>query len=142
MSIKGTELDQLIVNALLTSDKPLGAYNLLARMRPFGVTAPLTVYRSLSRLASSGRIHRIESLSAYVPCREGHGEDSPHRTPGFAICDGCGIVEEFDDPIVLERLEADASVRSFVPRAMTLEIRGVCVNCREVARPTKGSPDR
>ena len=47
---------------------PLSAYQILEAMHADGFRAPVTVYRALERLMGEGRIHRVESLNAFVPC--------------------------------------------------------------------------
>jgi Fur family zinc uptake transcriptional regulator len=144
MSIKGAQLDELIVDALRTDNRPLGANDLLGCLRSSGVNAPQTVYRALSRLASKGRIHRIESLSAYIACSKQPNQERPHEATGFAICTECGNVEEFDDHVLAERFQADARSRSFVPRHMTVEISGICAHCFPLAigRPNARTTSR
>lgn len=136
---KGAEHAARIMEALRGSPKPLGAYELLERLRPSGVTAPLTVYRALDRLIQAGQAHRIESLNAFVACQEGRHDHvhapagdtghAPDRTVGFAICDSCGAVEEFVDPVLSDRVREDLSARAFVPRTSALEVHGLCVEC-------------
>ncbi len=82
---------QLVHEALERADGPVSAYDLLGELRGKGVTAPPTVYRALNRLTKDGRVHRIESLNAYVLCAADHAH---HDTAGFAICDDCGSVAE------------------------------------------------
>jgi len=113
--------------------RPLSAYDLIAKVRPHPIAAPPTVYRALKRLISDGRVHRIESLNAFVACRHSRGaqlEPVHERGVGFAICDRCGSADEFVDPVVGEKLEADLSARAFLPRALTIEVRGLCAVCR------------
>ena len=65
MTRKGAEHAANIMDALLASQRPLSAYDLLDRLRPTGVAAPLTVYRALDKLMRAGKVHRIESLNAF-----------------------------------------------------------------------------
>lgn len=129
---KGAEHAARIMDALRASPRPLGAYDLLAELRPSGVAAPLTVYRALDRLVRSGKVHRIESLNAFVACRQDDHEHDHHphdQTVGFAICDECGAAEEFVDPHLGERLRESLVARGFVPRASAVEVRGLCRDC-------------
>ena len=122
-----------ILEALLASPRPLSAYDLIATIGPRVPASPPTIYRALKKLISDGKVHRIESLNAFVACRHSSCAESDHehaRGVSFAICDRCGSVDEFFDPVVGERLEADLSARSFLPRAVTVEVRGLCAGCR------------
>ncbi len=123
-----------IMDALTTSKRPLGAYEIIAAIRPRAAIAPPTVYRALKRLISKGRVHRIESLNAFVACRHEDCAGPSHedgKGVAFIICDECGAVDEFVDPVIVERLAAALSQRGFLTRALTLEIRGLCGSCSE-----------
>ena len=128
-----------ILDALMASPRPLSAYDLIATIGPQVPASPPTIYRALKKLISDGKVHRIESLNAFVACRHSRGAELDHEHEGgvgFAICDRCGSVDEFFDPVVGERLDADLSARSFLPRAVTVEVRGLCAGCRsEEASP-------
>lgn len=132
---KGAQHATNIMSALAEAPRPLSAYDLLDRLRPTGVAAPLTVYRALDKLIASGQVHRIESLNAFVACREGehhHAHDDDHltrRAVAFTICDRCGAVDEFVDAAVFEHLDAGLATRSFHPRASAIEVHGLCGAC-------------
>ena len=122
-----------ILETLMASPRPLSAYDLIATIGPRVPASPPTIYRGLKKLISDGKVHRIESLNAFVACRHSSCGELGHehaRGVSFAICDRCGSVDEFVDPVVGERLEADVSARSFLPRAVTVEVRGLCADCR------------
>ncbi len=118
------------VLAILTrARKPLGAYDIIARM-PAG-TKPPTVYRALEFLLAAGLVHRIESLAAYVSCH--CHADHAHDGAQFLICDGCGAVEELHvhtlDPSVKRALKGEG----FRPRSWKMEIHGACASCASKA---------
>jgi Fur family transcriptional regulator, zinc uptake regulator len=122
-----------ILNALRAARRPLSAYELIEAIRPQVVAAPPTVYRALKKLVSEGKAHRVESLNAFVACS--HPEHSEHDRDHaarvcFAICDRCGAIEEIVNPVSAESLAADLSKLSFAPRAITIEVRGLCARCR------------
>ena len=122
-----------ILNALRAAGRPLSAYELIEAIKPQVVAAPPTVYRALKKLVSEGKAHRVESLNAFVACRHPeYGEhDREHAAKVcFAICDRCGAIEEVVDPVMPERLAADLSKLSFAPRALAIEVRGLCAACR------------
>lgn len=58
-----------VLGLILQADAPVGAYDLLEQLRVSDRRpAPPTVYRALDFLLEHGLIHRIERLSAFVPC--------------------------------------------------------------------------
>jgi Fur family zinc uptake transcriptional regulator len=119
------EQDMMIVEALRGVGRPVSAYELIEALREKATLAPQTVYRSLDRLIADGRAHRLESLNAFVACRH----PSHEGTAVFAICDECGTVTEFDEPVAIERLRGWAKKAKFAVDQMTLEIRGRCRAC-------------
>ena len=137
-SRRGAEHATNIMGALAAASRPLSAYDLLDKLRPTGVAAPLTIYRALDKLIASGRVHRIESLNAFVACRSGehhahhhHATDEalPPRAVGFAICDRCGAVEEFVDDDIFALLDRRFARQGFVPRTSAIEVHGLCAAC-------------
>jgi Fur family transcriptional regulator, zinc uptake regulator len=118
--------DKIIVEALRGLGRPVSAYELIEEVREKGVTAPPTVYRALQRLIEDGLAHRLESLNAFVACSHPHH----HGKAVFAICDACGTVTEFDSPSSIKALQNWAETAKFQVRAMTLELRGSCAQCR------------
>ena len=122
-----TRNQRLVLDALVSAGEPLGAYAILDHLRNDGFRAPLQVYRALDKLLQNGRVHRLESLNAFVACSHEKG----HK-PGlvaFAICDDCGKVSEFSARTVRDWLQAWAKRQGFSPRSTVLEIRGTCDAC-------------
>ncbi|HHZ10631.1 MAG TPA: transcriptional repressor [Rhizobiales bacterium] len=124
-----------VLEKLEAATGPLSAYTLLDQLREFGFRAPLQVYRALDTLMKAGFVHRLESLNAFVACSgdHDHGQGHPHRMTAFAICDQCGQVAEFSDPLVGERLDAWVASTGFVARKAVLEFRGTCARCAATA---------
>jgi Fur family transcriptional regulator, zinc uptake regulator len=121
----------LVLGALAHSEAPLSAYDILDRLREDGLKAPLQVYRALDKLVERGLAHRLESLNAFVACADEHC----HRSGliAFAICQGCGKVDEFADPVIEQRLGDWAGGTGFKVEQTTMEIRGKCALCRAAA---------
>ena len=131
---KGVQHATNIMGALAEAPRPLSAYDLLDRLRPTGVAAPLTVYRALDKLIAAGKVHRIESLNAFVACsgehQHAHDDDQqPRRTVAFAICDRCGTVDEFVDTKLFEQLDRGLAKRKFTAHTSAIEIHGLCADC-------------
>jgi Fur family zinc uptake transcriptional regulator len=117
-----------VLEVLLESHKPLGAYEIIDRAAKHGARhAPITVYRALDFLIENGLAHRIESRNAFIAC--GHRHD-PGDLVVFLICERCGEVGEAPAQAVAESLKAATRAAGFTPKAPVIEITGVCGNCR------------
>lgn len=115
---------QKILDALTKAQKPLSAYDLLDKLRRFGLRSPPTIYRALDQLKQQGLVHRIETLNAFVACKAPHTHDNDCA---FAICSTCGAVAELPAPPNTPRLKA----YSFLVQVdhKCLEISGLCRSC-------------
>ena len=118
----------LVFGALEGAKGPLSAYSILDRLRGEGFRAPLQVYRALDKLIEFGLVHRLESLNAFVACRQ--DECGAHGSIAFAICEKCGMVTEFANDEVARLLEGWASAEHFELAKTTIELRGLCEACR------------
>ncbi|MCK5886619.1 MAG: transcriptional repressor, partial [Alcanivorax sp.] len=64
-----TPIRERVLELIWQSHKPLGAYDILAKLSSDGHNAALpTVYRALDFLLQHGLVHRIASLNAFVGC--------------------------------------------------------------------------
>jgi Fur family zinc uptake transcriptional regulator len=116
-----------VLELVAGAGKPVKAYDLLDRLREkHGNAAPPTVYRALDFLLENSFIHKLESINAYVSC---HHPAEAHQVP-FLICDKCQCAQEVCDERVAELIEAQAKALGFRPQAQTLEVHGICKNCR------------
>ncbi len=115
----------LVYEALEKEGRPLGAYDLLNKLREHGLKAPLQIYRALDRLIELRVVHRLESLNAWTTCC-----DAIHLSaPVFVICDDCGNVEEHIDTSLNSNLEKISKRSGFVPEKPIIEIHGRCEEC-------------
>jgi Fur family zinc uptake transcriptional regulator len=122
-----TPLRREVLELVAGAGKPVKAYDLLDRLREkHGNAAPPTVYRALDFLLENSFIHKLESINAYVSC---HHPAESHQVP-FLICDKCHCAQEVCDERVAELIEAQAKALGFRPTAQTLEVHGICKNCR------------
>lgn len=122
-----TKNQALVFDTLSGTEEPLSAYTILDRLREEGLRAPLQIYRALDRLMDLGMVHRLESLNAFVACS--HPACSAHDTVAFAICDGCGQVDEVADKRLSSDLMAVAQDDGFTLKQSIVELRGLCRNC-------------
>lgn len=123
-----TPMRRQVLEALLASHSPLGAYEIIERVaatheRP----APISVYRALEFLRSNGLVHRIETRNAFVAC--GHNHDGADLVV-FLICERCGAVGEAPGGAVADALKASSRMAGFLPKNPLIEIVGVCSHCR------------
>jgi Fur family zinc uptake transcriptional regulator len=124
---KLTDLRRQVLGLILDADAPVGAYDLLERLRrtrPGG--APPTVYRALDFLLANGLIHRVERLSAFVGCV---ADDASGHAAQFLICRACGRVTELDDHELTEVLAESARRLGFAVSGATIEAEGLCHDC-------------
>lgn len=130
--VRLTPQRKLVLRLITESDRPLGAYELLERMRTnTRRPAPPTIYRALDFLLQQGLIHRIESLHAFVGCPH---PEHPH-TGQFLVCTGCGQVDEIGDGRLDRELEQKVRRAGFHPKRPVLELLGLCANCEKGRDP-------
>ncbi len=123
-----TPLRRQVLELLLESHKPLGAYELIERAAAAGSRpAPITIYRALDFLRDNGLVHRIESRNAFVACVGGHADGD---LIVFLICERCGSVGEAASAAVADQLRQAARKAGFTPKAPVIEIGGICGHCR------------
>ena len=114
-----------VLELLLQSGQPVKAYDLIAAFGEDGAPAkPPTVYRALDFLERQGFAHRIESLNAYVVCRQ--GPDT--HAAAFLICDCCGDTREVE-PVGTEQLKKVADAQGYRLTVVTVEAHGFCSAC-------------
>jgi len=123
-----TPMRRHVLEALLVSHKPLGAYEIMERLADDGRPAPITVYRALDFLRDNGLVHRIESRNAFVACVHNHAGSDPVV---FLICERCGAVGEAPGAAAAKALKASCRAAGFVPKSPVIEIAGICSHCRE-----------
>lgn len=126
-----TRNQALVMGSLERAKGPMSAYAILDDLRDEGVRAPLQVYRALEKLVELGAVHRLESINAFVACRQGGCGD--HDITAFTICETCGKVAEVNDSKLAIQLEQLAKGQGFRVSKSTVELRGVCEACQAAA---------
>ena len=120
-----TEPRRRALEMLLRAGQPVKAYDLLPKFHAGGRAAkPPTVYRALEFLERRGLAHRIESLNAYVACKQG----PEAHAAAFLICDCCGETREVE-PVGAERLIELAGRAGYSVSVVTVEAHGRCAAC-------------
>ncbi|MFT5504370.1 MAG: Fur family zinc uptake transcriptional regulator [Gammaproteobacteria bacterium] len=118
---------QQVLEILLRSHQPLGAYDILSeliRENPGEKIAPPMVYRALEFLQTENLIHRLESKNAYIGCQfPGHS-----MSARFLICQDCQKVAELESSN--SDLHKEAARVGFEIEHPVVEISGTCSSCR------------
>jgi len=129
---KFTALRRAVFGLILEARTPVTAYELLDRLRVShkGAT-PATVYRALEFLLDNDLVHKVESLSAFIPCADAGQHDHAAQ---FFICRHCGKVAEIEDEAVVEALGHAAAKLGFRAGNIIVEAEGLCADCLASAR--------
>ena len=126
-----TPIRRRVLEALLASHQPLGAYELIDRLAEDGARpAPITIYRALDFLREQGLAHRIESRNAFIACVHNHASGDPVV---FLICEKCGAVGEAASATVAETIGNASRAAGFTPKTPVIEIYGICAHCKDAA---------
>ena len=124
---KLTKNQTLVLKVLAKADTPLSAYSLLDKLREYGLKAPPQVYRALEKLIEIGKVHRIESMNAFIACEHNLCEIS-HMT-AFTICQKCERVSEVMDEELSDYLNLRAAKFGLSAPKTHIEFHGLCNNC-------------
>lgn len=121
-----TPIRHKVLELIWNSHKAIKAYDLLDLIRPVNDAAkPSTVYRALDFLLEQGLIHRVESLNAFVGCRN----SGTQHDQLLLICTVCHDIEERPAFDVFKALNDETQNANFNPQRKTLEIHGLCKSC-------------
>ncbi len=126
MRSKGNGIQTEILGVLRQHVTPLSAYDILAKLRVHQPKiAPTTIYRALSTLTDQGKVHRLESLNAFMA-----SQCNQHKHAAIlSICDGCGRVKESVAPDLLGEIAKLINQSGFKPLRHIIEVHGLCANC-------------
>ncbi|MGH6954714.1 MAG: Fur family transcriptional regulator [Alphaproteobacteria bacterium] len=122
-----TALRRRVLELVWTSHAPIGAYDILERLRRAGRrAAPIAVYRALAFLMELGLVHRLASVNAYLGC----GGPTARHSGQFLICERCGSVAELSNRRIDRAIAAGAASTGFKVLSPLVEVRGRCPGCR------------
>lgn len=123
-----TPIRRAVLQALLATHRPLGAYDLANVLPSDGAKAlaPITVYRALDFLMEHGLVHKLESRNAFIACPHTHDPDDMVL---FLICEACGGVDERTPGEVSAALSSALAREGFQARLPVMEIVGRCAHC-------------
>lgn len=134
--IRLSESRRSVLSLLLKADRPIGAYNLMGRLRATNghAVTPPTVYRALNFLLHQGLVHRIERLDAFAVCSAvAEGREVHMHGHQFLICQCCGTTLELYDAPVVQALSQAATRSGFVANHTVVEVEGICARCSKSA---------
>jgi len=128
-SVTLTPLRQDILSILAANHKPMGAYDILNKLKKKRPNAePPTVYRVLEFLIEAKMIHRIEAQNAYVCCAHLSQDKNLHKTI-LLICKNCNKSFEFEDKNIFDAINKFAKKNSVEIDDTLIEMKGLCENC-------------
>jgi len=122
-----TKNEMLVLKVLQGCGKQLSAYDILDKLRPKGLKAPLQIYRALDKLIELKLVHKLESLNAFVSCA--HHSCHESDMTAFTICQDCGKVNEFSSGAIADLLGAQTKTEGFKVFQTAIEIKGTCARC-------------
>lgn len=126
--IRLTPLRKKILGLLIDAKQPMTAYSVLDALRKSKPKAQvMSVYRVLDYLCTSGLVHRIENLNAFIPCRHLF----ERHTSQWLICEKCGDTEECALPIFSKGIDAIEEQSGFTVNNSTIELIGLCKSCQK-----------
>jgi Fur family zinc uptake transcriptional regulator len=124
-----TPLRAAVLRIIARSNRPLGAYALLALLQEEvgRKHTPPTIYRALDFLLEIGSILRVESRNAYIlrdlPVRPG--------SPVLFLCDTCDSSVAIESPDLAQLIESNAATLKFQIARPVIECSGTCDRCAE-----------
>lgn len=122
----------MVLDVLTKNQRPLSAYQILQELSGTKITAPPTVYRALEQLQEKGRVHKIESINAFVSCNDDNHSHS-NNSSSFVLCQACGKVEEIADDNLFSQIQNLGKKLGFAIKKQTLELVGLCAKCNSGA---------
>lgn len=126
-SIRLTRLRKKIICLLDSQNKPLKAYELLAKLnheQDDKAYAIMSIYRVLDFLCQHRIVHRINSNNSYILCCH----PGKHSCQIF-ICNQCGKKIEFHDQLLQQALTKLAAKSQFTIKQHTIDLSGICQYC-------------
>jgi Fur family ferric uptake transcriptional regulator len=123
-----TRQGEAILSVVLGSDNFRSAQDIHAELRASGETVGLTtVYRHLALLTDEGRLDALQTADGELVYRRCHSESHHHHV----VCRHCGRGSEVELPDLERWAEATAAELGYTDVTHTVEIFGVCADCRD-----------
>lgn len=125
-----------VTDALMSAVRSMRACDIMAAIWPPIELTSATIYRALRHVVAASKVRRIESLYAFVACKQRHCDETAHRKGDeikFSVCDLRRSKDEVIDPVLGEKVVTTRVGRGFSDFMMTLQMRHLCVFCIEKA---------
>lgn len=124
--VRLTPIRRRVLELVWSGHSAVKAYDIIEAFADGRATKPPTVYRALDFLMEQGLVHRIECLNAFVGCSHPEAGHDSH----FLICENCATVTELDAAPVKKVLAREADAAGFEVDRHTVEVQGLCRDCR------------
>jgi Fur family transcriptional regulator, ferric uptake regulator len=122
-----TRQGDAVLNVVLGSDNFRSAQDIHAELRAAGEAVGLTtVYRHLALLTDEGRLDALQTADGELVYRRCHSEQHHHHV----VCRVCGRGSEVELPDLERWAESTAADLGYSDVTHTVEIFGVCADCR------------
>ena len=122
-----TRQGQAVLHVVLASDNFRSAQDIHAELRATGNTVGLTtVYRHLALLTEEGQLDALQTADGELVYRRCHSEQHHHHV----VCRQCGRGTEVELPDLERWAESTAAELGYSDVTHTVEIFGVCAECR------------
>ncbi|HEX4175438.1 MAG TPA: Fur family transcriptional regulator [Acidimicrobiales bacterium] len=123
-----TRQGDAVLNVVLGSDNFRSAQDIHAELRSAGETVGLTtVYRHLALLTEEGQVDALQTAEGELVYRRCHSDQHHHHV----VCRLCGRGTEVELPDLEHWAESTAAELGYSDVTHTLEIFGVCADCRD-----------
>ncbi len=122
-----TRQGDAVLGVVLGSDNFRSAQDIHAELRAAGETVGLTtVYRHLALLTDEGLLDALQTADGELVYRRCHSEQHHHHV----VCRRCGRGSEVELPDLERWAESTAAGLGYSDVTHTVEIFGVCAECR------------
>ncbi len=125
--VRQTRQGQAVLNVVLSSENFRSAQDIYAALRAAGETVGLTtVYRHLALLTDEGQLDALQTADGELVYRRCHSEEHHHHV----VCRHCGRGTEVELADLERWAETTARDLGYSDVTHTVEIFGVCADCR------------
>jgi Fur family ferric uptake transcriptional regulator len=122
-----TRQGQAVLNVVVSSENFRSAQDIHAQLRADGEAVGLTtVYRHLALLTDDGQLDALQTADGELVYRRCHSEQHHHHV----VCRRCGRGSEVELPDLERWAESTASALGYTDVTHTVEIFGLCADCR------------
>lgn len=138
LGLKRSTVRDAVINAFFQSDGHVSVEDLTERARAASPSVSYaTVYRTMKLLVDGGFAAARDFGGSRTRFEPAHGGHHDHL-----ICTGCGVVFEFEQPVIEELQARVARELGFAIESHKLELYGRCAKCRRAAPRARKAPAR